>query len=280
MTHRVAAARLTLLCFLCASTPEQLPGQQRMLQEWNVAGAAPGMQESAGGIPPVWQPAAASLLVPGAGQLLSGQRRGWVYLAVEALVWTGFAVERSRGLDDRRAYRDLAWTVARGGTGQRVDGDFNYYERMGRWSRSGSFDRDPAAPGVQPETDPATFNGDAWRLASAIFLGGGPPDPGAPGYENAVAYYRDRAYGDAFLWDWTAALDSQDRFRDLIDDSDGHLRNATLILGGAVANRVFSTLDVLLSRRVGRETSLRLVPETGPGRSGSRALFTLRVVLP
>jgi len=187
-------------------------------------------------------------------------------------------VERGKGVSDRDAYRALAWEEARAGAVPRVDGDFPYYERMARWTRSGAFDADPGTPGVQPETDPATFNGDAWRLASGIFLSGGPPDPLAPGYEAALEYYRGRAYGDAFLWDWSGNMGAMERFRQLIGESDDHLRNASLILGGALLNRVASTLDVLLTRGTGAESSLRLVPS--PTLRGHVAHLVLRVVLP
>lgn len=232
-------------------------------------------------VAPDWRPAAASTLLPGAGQFILHQRRGWAYLTVEALIWTGFALERRRGHDDRRAYRDLAWEEARFATGPRVDGDFGYYERMSQWPRSGAYDRDPSAPGLQPETDPASFNGDAWRLATAIFLGGGPADPGAPGYAAALAYYQDRAYGDGFLWDWSGRMDSLDRFRRLIDGSDTHLRNASLILGGAVANRLASGVDAFISQRTGVAASLRVVPARAPNPGGGLTpQLTLRVALP
>lgn len=241
--------------------------------------AVTGARAGAPAAGPSWLPVAASAVLPGTGQLLQERRRGWVYLGVEALVWLGYASERGRGRDDRGAYRDLAWEVARGGTGPRADGSFEYYERMSRWTRSGSFDRDPGTPGVQPEEDPATFNGDAWRLAAAIFLGGGPADPQAPGYEAALGYYQDRAYPDAFLWDWTGEAASLDRYRDLIEESDTHFRNASLILGGAVVNRLASTLDAVLTRRTGLQASLRMTPALAPGRN-LHSRITLRVVLP
>lgn len=228
-----------------------------------------------------WRPAAASVLLPGAGQLLMGQRRGWGYLALEIAVWTGFAVERGSGMGDRAAYRDLAWEVARTFEGPRVDGPFSYYERMSQWTRSGAYDRDPLTPGIQPEEDPSTFNGDAWRLASAIFLGGGPADPGSPGYLSALEYYRTRAYGEALLWDWSGQMAGLERYRRLIDTSDDHLRKASLILGGALVNRLASGVDALLARGTGTPTSLRVAPGRIPGPGGGLVPhFTLRVAWP
>ena len=276
MTRRRGALRLAVLAAALLVTAGDAAGQQRLHTAWPDAGAP--LRSDAR---PAWQATLASAAVPGSGQFLLGQRRGWAYVGLEALVWTGFVLERSRGLDDRSAYRDLAWEVARGGSGVRLDGDFSYYERMSQWERSGRFDRDPVAPGVQPEVDPATFNGDAWRLASAIFLGGEPAEPGAPGYASALAFYLERAYGEAFLWDWSGRMESLERFRRLIDTSDDHLRNASMILGGAVVNRLASSLDAFLSQRTGTDASLRLLPRrsAAPG-GGFLPHLILRVIVP
>ena len=226
---------------------------------------------------PTWQAPVAGALVPGLGQLLQGQRRGWLYLGVEGLVWLGYAIERDRGAQDRRGYRDLAWSEARLQSGGRVDGDFEYYERLSQWVRSGAFDADGGTPGVQPETDPATFNGDAWRLARNIFAGGGDPDPQSLEYASALAFYQERAYGEGFLWDWSSAEGQQARFRDLISSSDDHFRRASLLVGGAILNRAVSALDGALSARAGRPVALRLHPDAlgdfGSGRPPTLALI-------
>lgn len=49
-----------------------------------------------------------SLAVPGAGQLVQGEKRGFVYLAAEAVFWTGFFVLNGDGLDERDRYEDFA----------------------------------------------------------------------------------------------------------------------------------------------------------------------------
>ena len=228
---------------------------------------------------PSWAPPLASVALPGAGQLLRGERRGWLYLAAEGVVWTGWGVERARGRDDRGRYRDLAWEVARDGTTPRIEGDFEYYERMARWPRSGAFDADPAAPGIQPETDPTTFNGDAWSLALDIFAGNGaPPAPGDPAYAAALAFYVDRAYAEGFLWDWTGDSAAQERFGDLIRRSDDHFRQASLWFGGAILNRVVSALDAVLSAHTPARVSTVL--ERMPGAVGPRHTFRLHIRIP
>ena len=129
---------------------------------------------------------------------------------------------------------------------------------MGKWLSSGVFDRDATLPGVQPETRTDTFNGDAWRLARALFLEGGEGAPGTPEWDAAVAWYGDRAYGDAFLWDWTGESASRDRFLDLIDTSDDHMRRAGWAVAAAVGLRVVSVLDLWVASRSGGRAGMDL----------------------
>ncbi|MEJ2540069.1 MAG: hypothetical protein P8188_08885 [Gemmatimonadota bacterium] len=228
--------------------------------------------------PPPWRPVLASVILPGAGQLDLGQARGWGYLAMEAVIWTGYGLTRHAGLEDRGAFRDLAWEEARDRVMPRVDGDFDYYERLARWRRSGSFDLEPEVVGVQPERDPDTFNGDAWALALDIV--GLPPDasPNDEGYDVALDFYRDRAYPAELLWDWTGRAAALERYRRLMDESDRHLRQSTIILGGVFLNRLVSASDAYLSRLAGSSARLRVQPV----RRGADLLpfLTLQVVLP
>lgn len=205
--------------------------------------------------------AARSLVVPGWGQLALGQRRAFAYAAAEAILWALWADRRGAGNDLRRAYRDLAWQTARHpGGSSRQDGPWAYYETLSKWARSGLFDRDATLPGVQPEEDPATFNGSIWALARALHLGGGagaPVDPDAA-YEAAVAWYRERAYGDGFLWDWTGKGDALEEYRELIHGSDDRFRQATAALGAVLANHVLSGTDAFLSARLPGTAEVRV----------------------
>lgn len=216
----------------------------------------------------------ASALLPGTGQLLgdSGSRRGWVMLGVDLLLWSGFIWEGRAGRQDRTAYRDLAWDVARGRPSPRLEGDFEYYERMTKWAASGHYDVDGGTPGVQPETRLDTFNGDAWRLARALFLGGVEGETDSPAYQAALAYYENRAYSDAFLWDWTGAPARQGDFSGLIRESDDHLRRATWAVAGAIGNRVVSLLDLYITSRSNGTLGLNLQP----GGSASAVQLSVR----
>lgn len=217
-----------------------------------------------------------SLLVPGSGQWLQGQKRWAAYLTVEAAALL-FTLERRRsGGSFRDSYRDLAWTAARAGTAVgRIDPDFAYYERLAAYRSSGSFDADPVMFGVQPEVDPVTYNGRIWELARGIFLGGvAEPTPDDPGYAQALNYYLERSYDDRFLWDWEGRTGEQIEYRSLISKSDEAFRTATVLLGVGVANHLVSAIDAFLSSRArSSRLSERLefgaLPQRVPGASGA-----------
>ena len=237
----------------------------------------PGFRLEGGG--PRWQeaspsraaPTLLSLVVPGTGQLFMRQRRGWAYLALEALGWVAYADRRAEGDRFRTRYRDLAWTTARLASESRVDGDFPYYERLSLWSRSGRFDTETGTPGVQPETDPSTFNGTVWTRARGIFSVGEQEGPGSPGFDAAVAYYEKHAYGEAFLWDWTGAPEARDRYAEWIRESDERFREATWALGLLFANHLISAVDAWASS----PASVTLAPASG-GADGPAVQILLR----
>ena len=208
-----------------------------------------------------------SAVLPGWSQWTSGQARTWAYLAWEGLTWGLFLHRRALGDRRRTDYRDLAWERGRLQVGVREDGDFDFYERMGNFERSGAFDLDPTTTGLQPEEDASTYNGRIWGLAVGLFLGPGPVGPGAPGYESALEYYRERAYSEAFLWDWSQDPASRQEFRGLIEESDDAFRTARIAVGLVVANHVTSALDAFLSTRGPLESlSSAVYPaETHPG---------------
>jgi hypothetical protein len=230
--------------------------------------------QAAGPTGPSLAPPLLSLVLPGAGQHVLGQRRKWAYLAAEAAAWAFHLERRAAGRRYRDGYRDLAWEQARLPNGARVDGDFGYYETLRKWERSGAFDADPGLVGVQPELDPTTFNGSIWALAARIFLQGGVSVPEAdPAYQAALAYYHERAYHAAMLWDWSAAPMARAEFGRLIDASDDRFRTATALLGVVLANHLLSAGDAFLAAR-GRpgRAQLRLVP------IGSAAVAAVLVV--
>ena len=100
-----------------------------------------------------------SLALPGLGQHQQGKLRKWIFAGLEIAAWSVYFERGAAGGALRDDYRNFAWHDGRLQVGARVDGDFNYYETLSQWDRSGAFDRDADSSGLQPEQDPSTFNG-------------------------------------------------------------------------------------------------------------------------
>lgn len=182
-----------------------------------------------------------SAVLPGAGQYVQGADRWFPYLVVEAWSVFTFLDQRAEARAFERRYRDLAWSVARrGSTPPRRDSVFEYYEDMTRFGASGLYDADTGQPGVQPERDLETFNGELWGLARALFV-----DP-----QQALAYYESRAIAASFSWAWGDSNLERQVFVELIRESDEAFRHATTALGILVANHMVSAIDALVLARL------------------------------
>lgn len=193
-----------------------------------------------------------SLVVPGLAQYRQRQRRWIAYAGVEVLSAVLYLGARADALGLRDEYRTFAWSAARSGfsTEPRRDGNFEYYERLTRWRTSGRWDSDPVLEGLQPESDPATYNGSVWALAMEIYNLDAAAPQGSPAYARALEYYRENGYGPPFLWTWREGSGDQRRFAGLITTSDSRFRDARLALGVLVANHVFSALDGFITARL------------------------------
>jgi hypothetical protein len=259
-----------------------LPGELSVGDPGGISERAPAMDASAAPRPQVVEsrrvaPVLLSLAVPGVGQRVMGQRRGWVYLSLEVVGWAFWLDRRMAGADYRDRYRDLAWEVARVPAGPRADGAFPYYETLSHWLRSGDYDSDASTSGLQPEGDPTTYNGAIWARAVGLFLPDGAVVPESdPAYQSALAYYRDRAYSTEFLWDWSGEEGAQSEFADLIVESDERFRQATNVVGAVIANHLVSAVDAYLSAR-GRSAPIRIRAAPAPltGRSRWSVLVEL-----
>ena len=132
-----------------------------------------------------------------------------------------------------------------------MDGDFAYYEAMEKFERSGMFDADPSASGIQPQTDPSTFNGETWALAMQIFFSpGSDPGPGDPQYADGLAFYLEEGYDERFEWAWTGQPEEWDGYRDLIESSDEDFRRASQFVGVIIANHLLSGADGFITARL------------------------------
>lgn len=193
-----------------------------------------------------------SLVVPGLSQYRQGNRRWLLYAGTELLSAFLYLDARSDARGHRAAYRDFAWTRARMGVSSqpRRDGDFEYYETLSKWTASGAWDSDPAREGLQPESDPGTFNGWVWGLAREIFNVDATEPEGSAGYGRALDFYRDRGYGLPHLWLWRAGGAEQDDFRAMITASDRRAVDARRALWIVGANHLFSAIDGFITARI------------------------------
>jgi hypothetical protein len=215
----------------------------------------------------------ASLLLPGAGQLLGHQDRGAVYLATEIYLVSRFLqLDREASLDADR-FHSLAYDIARRTFGPtRRDTVFEYFEQMERFAESGRYDADPGSAFV-PETDTHTYNGSMWLLARRTFWENAdtPPDPTSLQYQRALQFYQARAVGPGYQWSWRDHSLEHEVFRETIRRSDDGFRRAQNQVGLLLANHVVSAVDALISSRLaaaaGRPAALHTT--VGP-RGGAR----------
>ena len=221
------------------------------------AEVAPSLDIGGFGVQPVsreprWWAPLASAALPGAGQAALGQDRALAYLAVEAYGWLRYAADIREARRQRAGYRDLAARVARANLSDvRPAGDFEYYERMEHYVESGVFDAS-AEEGLQPETDPASYNGFIWLRARTTFWEDPtiPPPVGSDAYVSAMEYYSERAIKPEFRWSWRDAQLEQDVFRRTISRSNEAFRRSIQDLGVLIANHALSTVDAYVSIRV------------------------------
>jgi len=225
-----------------------------------------------------WLPPLASLLVPGSGQLLQGQDRGMLYLAVEAVTLGAYIRETSLAREEGDLFRDIAFAVARRDFGPSVrDTAFEYFETMAHYSESGVYDLDPG-PALVPESDPATYNGAQWLLARRTFWPDPdvPPDPASPEHIRAIQFYQARAVGPNFQWSWRDAPLEQATFRQAIGRSDDAYRDARNYLGLLLANHAVSFADALVSSRLTRLVGRPTRVSTRVHRAGVRVAVSVQ----
>jgi hypothetical protein len=233
-------------------------------------------------VPPFRPPKAfrplASLLVPGAGQLMGGQDRGAVYLATEIYLVSRFIQLDHDASRDARQFQSLAFAIARRAFNPtNRDTVFEYFEQMERFAESGRYNADPGT-GFTPESDPRTYNGSVWLLARRTIWPDPdvPPDPTTELYWRAVDFYKARAVGPGYQWSWRDHSLEHEVFKETIRRSDDGFRRAQSQVGLLLANHVVSAVDALISSRLaavaGRPASLH----TTVGARGT-ALFQVSI---
>ncbi len=191
----------------------------------------------------------ASAVLPGGGQLLLRQKRGAAYLAIEAAGLVYHFAAKREGRRERDRYRLIATTIARADyspNGGR--GDWDYYERMGKFVASGAFDAVPGGA-VDPESDTETYNGAIWLLARQTYWrdAADPPAVSSPEYAAALGFYSGRAVRDDMRWSWAGHPEAFQGFRSAIDASNSAFRSATQAASLVLANHFLSAVDAYVS---------------------------------
>jgi hypothetical protein len=163
-----------------------------------------------------------SLAVPGAGQVVQGEKRGYVYMAAEIALWAGFLTLNDKGLDERARYEDYADT----------HWDFEGY--------SAWYDANCA--------DCAKERADDYACRPLAEYG-------------TQEYYEDIGKYDTY-WSWWSDSGSGSGAPEFLDvrndywgmrvESNLHLRQARYSMTAAFLNHLVSSLDSFLSARRGR----------------------------
>ena len=217
-------------------------------------------------LPAPWWAPAVSGVVPGAGQFALKQQRSVAYLVAEAFFLVQYLAAQRDGNRERDAYRALAADVARKPFGGTEQGTWDYYERLEQYLESGAFDRIPGGA-LDPETDPATYNGFRWRLARETFWldPNSPPPVGSAEYQRALDFYRRSAVGDAFRWSWRDAQLQQDVYVQTIRSANRSYQRAVNALGLVAVNHLASLIDAYVSVRIRRYGGVRVSGYTVDG---------------
>jgi len=230
---------------------------------------------------PVYRPVLLSAALPGAGQIYRGQKRGFAYIAAEVVSVTTWAFFRNEGNNNRDEYIDFArvhsretvathdpwWGLIQDRIHPELVGDWDYYEHMSQYRRSGRYDRDLnndySLTGNLADLDPEieytdSFNNRQWRIARINYFESDPENP--DNYFGTQAdtlaakdFYAKTAVTEAFAWDWGPPEEfgtaNQNEFSRIIDDADSAFRRASFSLGILLANHVISTIDAYISAK-------------------------------
>ncbi|MBN2564387.1 MAG: hypothetical protein JXB46_01610 [Candidatus Eisenbacteria bacterium] len=161
----------------------------------------------------------ASLAVPGSGQLIQGEARGYVYMLVEAALWGGFFVLDQKGLDERDDYERFA------------DENWNADEYYA-WYDAHCTSPCEDCPECRPLADYGTqeYYEDIGKYAA--YWGWWKLDghEGYPDYSETDRAIRDEYY-------------------DMRGESNLHLRQARYAMMAVLLNHVVSAFDSLLTAR-------------------------------
>jgi len=180
---------------------------------------------------------AASLLLPGLGQRLTGHpTRARVFFAAEGAILIGFVTSEVQGATLKRSYVEYADRFA--GVADAEGKPDWFYRNLGRFTSSEEYLDEIAI------TARGLYGDDLAQRE---------------------AYIARNAPGPDELWRWRSEADRQE-YRDRRQASRNALRHADLFLGAALLNRVLSAVDAV---RLARSAEPRHAFFYRPGEDGS-----------
>lgn len=191
-----------------------------------------------------------SLAVPGSGQLLQGNKRGYVFLLAEAVFWGGFYMLETTGSDERDEYEDFA------------DANWDYAAYYAWYQEycvdcvdcAGAYDCRPLATyGTQEYYEDIGKYATYWRWWNI---------------DGDESYIEWDGYSDL-------DVDVRDAYWDIRGDSNTHLRQARYAMMAAFLNHIVAAVDSYFSARAGGDDGATTgdlgiefdVPDTGEGLS-------------
>ena len=194
----------------------------------------------------------ASAILPGSGQLLLRQKRAAAYLALEAAAVAFYVTQTREGRRDRARYRQISRDVARAQfnpNGPR--GNWDYYERMGKFVESGEFDIVPGGA-VDPEPNEESYNGSVWLLARQTYWRDPEvaPDTASSEYAAAMEFYEERAVSPDMRWTWLGEPQAFQQFRSAIEGSNSAFQSASATASIILANHFLSAVDAYVSVQI------------------------------
>jgi hypothetical protein len=174
-----------------------------------------------------------SMAVPGSGQIVQGDKRGYLYLLAELAFWGGFYVFDKRGREDRDEYELFARNT------WRYDEYLDWFAERCACDTCGSADtyecRPLAAYGTQEFYEDIGKYDTYWRW-----------------------WFIDN---DEYMITWpeysSGDLNLRDRYWDMRRESDRNLRSGRYFTMAVLLNHVVSSVDAFLSARSGSDGDAR-----------------------
>jgi hypothetical protein len=198
----------------------------------------------------------ASLAVPGSGQLLQGNARGYLFLAAEVALWGGFYLLESKGADERDEYETFA-------------DDHWAFDAYSSWYETTCVDC--------PDCEPYLCRPLAEYGTQEYY-----EDIGK--YDTYWRWWTDDGNEGGIGWDEYSDSDLalRDDYYDMRGDSNRHLRQARYAMMAAFLNHMAAAVDAFLTARIGATSPTDSIGDLGlefdvaHGGDGLRGALTVR----